>query len=76
MTNEMLFKRGTNLATLPAWQRRGIIIFKEEYEISGFNPILSKETKSLRRKVTQNWEVPNFKSKEGMVFLEKLINRN
>ncbi len=74
--HEMLFERGTNLATLPAWQRRGIIISKEEYEISGFNPILSKETKSLRRKVTQNWEVPNFKSKEGMVFLEKLINRN
>ncbi len=74
--HEMLFERGTNLATLPAWQRRGIIISKEEYEISGFNPILNKETKSLRRKVTQNWEVPNFKSKEGMVFLEKLINRN
>lgn len=74
--HEMLFKKGINLAMLPAWQRRGVLIFTEEYEISGFNPILDKETKSLRRKVTQNWEIPNFKSKEGITFLEKLINRN
>jgi tRNA(His) guanylyltransferase len=72
----MLFERGINLATLPAWQRRGIIISKEKYEISGFNPILDKETKSLRRKVIQNWEIPNFKSEEGTTFLQKLINRN
>lgn len=74
--HEMLFERGINLSTLPAWQRRGVIISKEEYEISGFNPILDKETKSLRRRVTQNWEIPNFKSEEGMAFLQKLINRN
>jgi tRNA(His) 5'-end guanylyltransferase len=74
--HEMLFERGINLAALPAWQRRGVIISKEEYEISGFNPVLGKETKSLRRKVIQNWEIPNFKSEEGMAFLQKLINRN
>jgi len=74
--HEMLFKRGINLATLPAWQRRGVIISKEKYEISGFNPVLEKETKSLRRRVIQNWEIPNFKSEEGMAFLQKLINMN
>lgn len=74
--HEMLFKKGINLATLPAWQRRGIIIQKEEYEITGFNPVLGKETKSLRRRIIQNWEIPNFKSEEGIAFLQKLINRN
>ena len=74
--HEMLFERGINLATLPAWQRRGIIVSTQEYEISGFNPLIGKETKSLRRKVTQNWDVPKFKSKEGIALLEKLINRN
>ena len=74
--HEMLFERGINLATLPAWQRRGVIISKEEYEISGYNPIPGKETKSLRRRVIQKWEIPNFKSEEGMAFLQKLINRN
>lgn len=74
--HEMLFERGINLATLPAWQRRGIIISKEIYEISGFNPVSGKEERSLRKKVIQNWEIPKFKSEEGMAFLEKLINRN
>jgi tRNA(His) guanylyltransferase len=74
--HEMLFERGINLATLPAWQRRGIMIYTKEYEVSGFNPILGKEAKSQRRKVTQNWEIPNFKSEQGIILLEKLINRN
>ena len=74
--HEMLFERGINLATLPAWQRSGIIVSTKEYEISGFNPLIGKEAKSLRRKVTQNWEIPKFKSEEGIVLLEKLINRN
>ncbi len=74
--HEILFERGINLARLPAWQRRGIIVSTKEYEISGYNPILGKEVKSLRRKVIQNWEIPNFKSEEGIIFLEKLINRN
>lgn len=74
--HEMLFERGINLAALPSWQRRGIIISKEECEISGFNPIYGREVKSMRRKITQNWEIPKFKSEEGITLLEKLINRN
>ncbi|MCQ1536582.1 tRNA 5'-guanylyltransferase [Methanosarcina sp. KYL-1] len=74
--HELLFERGINLAALPAWQRRGVIVSGKEYEISGFNPVSGKETKSLRRKITQNWEIPKFKSEEGKAFLEKLINRN
>ena len=68
--------RGINLAALPAWQRRGVIISKEAREIQGFNPVSGKEEKSLRKKITQNWEIPKFKSEEGIPFLEKLINRN
>lgn len=74
--HEMLFRKGINLATLPAWQRRGIIVSKEEFEISGFNPVSGKEEKSLRRKIIQDWEIPKFRSEEGITYLEKLINRN
>lgn len=74
--HEMLFEKGINLAALPAWQRRGIVISKKECEISGLDPRSGKEVKSLRRKIIQNWEIPKFKSEEGIVFLEKLINRN
>ena len=48
--HEMLFERGINLATLPAWQRRGVIISNEEYEISGFNPVSGKEDKISAKK--------------------------
>jgi tRNA(His) 5'-end guanylyltransferase len=74
--HEMLFERGINLAALPSWQRRGIVISKKECEISGFNPLYGKEVKSMRRKITQNWEIPKFKSEEGITLLEKLININ
>jgi len=74
--HELLFERGINLATLPAWQRRGIIISSQSYEISGFNPVLGKETKALRSRVIQNWEIPNFGSEAGKKFLQKLININ
>ncbi|MDI9394058.1 MAG: hypothetical protein QM426_00945 [Euryarchaeota archaeon] len=72
----MLFEKGINLAALPAWQRRGIVISKKEYGISGFNPISGKEVKAMRRKIIQSWEIPKFKSEEGIEFLEKLINTN
>ncbi|HIH75537.1 MAG TPA: tRNA 5'-guanylyltransferase [Methanosarcina sp.] len=74
--HEMLFQIGINLAALPAWQRRGIMLYKEGQEISGFNPVSGERVKSLRRKIIQNWELPKFKSEEGTLFLEKLINRN
>ncbi len=74
--HELLFERGTNLATVPAWQRRGILIYRTDYEISGFNPVLGRETGSLRTKIIQNWDIPKFKSEEGKALLEKLINRN
>lgn len=74
--HELLFERGTNLAAVPAWQRRGVLIYRTEYEIPGFNPVLGRETGSLRRRVVQNWEIPKFKSEEGKALLEKLINRN
>lgn len=74
--HELLFERGINLAALPAWQRRGVLVSGTEYKVTGFNPLLGREMGSLRRKVTQDWEIPKFKSEEGKALLEKLINRN
>ncbi len=72
--HELLFERGINLAKTPAWQRRGIVIHKEEYEISGFNPVENVETESMRTKVVQNWDIPIFNSDEGNTFLNDHIN--
>ncbi|MBN2110563.1 MAG: tRNA 5'-guanylyltransferase [Methanosarcinaceae archaeon] len=70
--HELLFSRGTNIARVPAWQRRGMMVLKEEYEIEGFNPQLKEKTLSTRRKVVQNWDIPQFSSPEGTRLIEDL----
>lgn len=47
--NELLFSRGINYDQLPAWQKRGVGLWKETYEKDGYNP-LSKTVKSTTRK--------------------------
>ncbi|RLI21664.1 guanylyltransferase [Candidatus Bathyarchaeota archaeon] len=68
--HEILFKHGINLSKTPAWQRRGIIVYKETYE---------KETdkaKVKRRKITENWNLPPFTSEEGKELLRKIITES
>lgn len=67
--HELLFRRGTNIATVPAWQRRGIMVLREKYEIEGFNPCLEERTLATRSRVKQDWELPLFKSAEGAAFI-------
>ncbi|MGP8322013.1 MAG: tRNA(His) guanylyltransferase Thg1 family protein [Methanosarcinaceae archaeon] len=71
--HELLFCRGINLAKTPVWQRRGIVIYKEEYGIAGFNPVKNVNTKSMRTRVVQNWDIPIFNSNEGNAFLKDHI---
>lgn len=71
--HELLFSRGTNIAKVPAWQRRGIMVMKEDYEVEGFNPQLSQKTVTTRRKVVQNWEIPQFRTPDGAELIEKLM---
>jgi len=73
--HELLFERGINLARVPAWQRRGIVIHKDEYEITGFNPVLNEKTITTRSRVVQNWDIPVFQSEEGRAFLNELIDQ-
>lgn len=72
--HEMMFERGINLAKVPAWQRRGVVVHKEEYEITGYNPVLDEKTTTKRTRVVQNWEIPLFGSEEGEEFLNRFIN--
>lgn len=74
--HELLFERGINLSKIPLWKRRGIVVHKEEYDISGFNPVENVETESIRTRVVQNWNVPIFNSDEGNVFLNNHINKD
>lgn len=56
--NELLFKRDINYDTLPSWQKRGIGIFKEEYEKEGFNPITKKVEFATRNRLAVKYDLP------------------
>lgn len=71
--HELLFEKGINIAKVPAWQRRGIMILKKESEIEGFNPHLNVKTTSTRTKVYIDRDIPLFSSEEGEIFLRKLL---
>lgn len=70
--HELLFSRGINIAKVPAWQRRGMMVMKEEYEVEGFNPHLNEKTLATRKKVIQNWDIPQFRTPDGTVLIGKL----
>jgi tRNA(His) 5'-end guanylyltransferase len=56
--NEFLFQRGINFNQIPAWQKRGIGVYWEEYEKDGFNPKTQTRTVTTRRRLHVDLELP------------------
>ena len=56
--HEILFKRNINLAELPAWQRRGIGIYKKEVIVEGYNPIKDETVRSTRKRIFVDEDLP------------------
>jgi tRNA(His) guanylyltransferase len=73
--HELVFTHGINLAKTPAWQRRGILVYRESYWKTGYNALLQQEAVTLRTRVVQNWGLPVFRSSEGKKFLGDVLSR-
>jgi len=71
--HEMMHQRGFNLATTPAWQRRGTLVYKKLTEKEGFNPITQETVIAERSAVVAEPELPLFTSPEGKEFLGKVL---
>jgi tRNA(His) guanylyltransferase len=71
--HEMMYKRGLNLATTPAWQRRGTLIYKRITEKEGFNPLTKKTVIAERSAVVAESDLPLFTNVEGKEFLLKVL---
>jgi len=56
--NELLFQHGINFNDLPAWQKRGIGLFWETVDVSGFNPRTGATTTTQRRQLKRDFDVP------------------
>lgn len=72
--HELVFRHGINLAVTPAWQRCGILVYRERYVKTGYNPVKKTNVETTRTKVVQDWAPPIFKSEEGRKLIEKLVS--
>jgi tRNA(His) guanylyltransferase len=68
--HDILFERGINLAELPAWQRRGVGLYKKEVVIEGYNPVKDEKVRSTRKKIFIDDDLPIFNAE---FFSKKLI---
>lgn len=58
--HDLIFDSGINVAEVPAWQRRGIGIYRKKVQIEGFNPITQKKVLSERLRLFADWDLPIF----------------
>jgi tRNA(His) 5'-end guanylyltransferase len=65
--HDILFSKGINIAKVPAWQRRGILIYREEYQKEGYNPITGERVSTKRKKIVVNEEIPLFKNLKNKI---------
>jgi tRNA(His) guanylyltransferase len=72
--HEMMHIRGFNLATTPAWQRRGTLVYKKLTEKEGFNPVTQEKVVVERSAVTVESDLPLFTKPDGQEFLRKLLD--
>ena len=56
--NELLFRHGVNFNDLPAWQKRGVGLYWEEYERPGRNPVTGETSAARRRRIRRDLELP------------------
>lgn len=65
--NELLFRQGINFNDLPAWQRRGIGLYREAHEKLGYNPIAHSCVRTMRWAVKQDLELPMGEAYEALL---------
>jgi tRNA(His) guanylyltransferase len=72
--HEMMFERGVNLATTPAWQRRGTLLYRDEYIKEGYNPLTGETVQVTRTCIRELEETPLFSSEEGVALIRSLTS--
>ena len=56
--NELLFSRGINYDALPAWQKRGVGLWKSTFEKEGWNPLTQTAVTVTRNQIVVCEELP------------------
>ena len=72
--HELMFRAGVNLAETPAWQRRGVLVYKKRKSIRGFNPKTGTVTDTMRSTVVTGRDLPLFSSPAGRTLLSGILD--
>ncbi|HEX8426105.1 tRNA(His) guanylyltransferase Thg1 family protein [Hymenobacter sp.] len=56
--HDLLFEAGINYNNLPAWQKRGVGLYWEDYRKPALNPISQLPVETIRRRLATNLELP------------------
>lgn len=66
--HELIFKKlGVNIAKVPAWQRRGVLVRKAvRIKDMEHGPV-------ERREIVVDWELPLFSSPEGLEYIKRML---
>jgi len=65
--HEFLFQHDVNLAKTPAWQRRGILIFRKPFQKFVANASVT------RWRTVESWNLPMFSSREGKELVQNVL---
>jgi tRNA(His) 5'-end guanylyltransferase len=71
--HEFMFARGVNLAKTPAWQRRGVLVYRRQEHRKGFDPCAGEPVEVSRRVITVERDLPLFTNPEGKAFLDGIL---
>ena len=71
--HELAWGYGINLSETPAWQRRGILVYKQKFEKDHQNLLTGKKIKAMKTRIVKDWEPPIFKTDEGSRMVESIL---
>jgi tRNA(His) 5'-end guanylyltransferase len=64
---------GLDLWATPTWQRNGLLMYKERYLKTGWDPIKKKKVRVERWRLKIDWSPPLFREKAGKTLLKKAL---
>lgn len=71
--HELCFQRGVNLANTPAWQRRGIFVYRTTITKKGFNPLTGEDAETTRKIVKIDKSPPLFNKPDGKDLIDRIV---
>lgn len=68
-------EHGLDLNKTPAWQRLGILLYREGYSKRGYDPIRKIDVVVQRKRVKTDYNIPLFRTAEGKAFLKRILQQ-